>query len=131
MIPYDRGFEPPALILSVTLAGVVRPRPKVSVQALIDTGADITAIPATLKDKLKLYSFSQLQLEDARGVKEPVDTFEAHLSVAGLTPIIVEVVLAPFPFVILGRDWLKNHYLLLNGPEQQFLLSEKPILKTG
>jgi hypothetical protein len=128
MIAYDKGFEPPALILPVALAGVVRPRPKVTVQALIDTGADVTAVPATLKDRLKLYCFSQLQLEDARGVKESEYTYEVSLFVAELAPIIMEVLLAPFPFVILGRDWLQNHYLLLNGPEQQFLLSEKPIL---
>ena len=129
MIPYDRGFEPPALVLPVALAGVVRPRPKVNVQALIDTGADVTAVPATLKDRLRLYRFSQLQLEDARGVKEPVYTYEVRLTVANLPPIILEVILAPFPFAMLGRDWLRNHYLLLNGPDQQFLLSEKPILE--
>jgi hypothetical protein len=60
MTPYDNSFEPPALVLPTSLAGVVWLRPRV-----------------------------------------------------------------------LGRDWLENHYLLLNGPEQRFLLSEKPILAAG
>lgn len=39
----------------------------------------------------------------------------------------MEVILVPFPFVVLGRDWLQDYYLLLNGPKGQFRLSESPI----
>jgi hypothetical protein len=35
------------------------------------------------------------------------------------------VVLTPFPFVILGRDWLQNYYMFLNGPEQEFALGTR------
>lgn len=128
MIDYDTSFEPPAPALSVVLAGVVHARPGENVQAIIDTGADITAVPAGLKDSLKLHRLGRLQLEDARGVKELVYTFEVQLAVADQPPVVMEVILAPFPFVVLGRDWLHDYYLLLNGPEQQFLLSEKPLL---
>ena len=40
----------------------------------------------------------------------------------------MEVLLTPYPFIILGRDWLQNYYLLLDGPGQQFQLSETPLL---
>lgn len=134
MIAYDRNVQPPALMIPVTLTGVVKARPKVTIQAMIDTGADITAVPALLKDKLRLYQFGRLQLEDVRGIKAPVYTYEARLGIAGQgSPAleIMEVILAPFPFVVLGRDWLQGYYLLLNGPEQQFLLSARPIIETG
>lgn len=39
----------------------------------------------------------------------------------------MEVVLTPYPFVILGRDWLEDYYVLLDGPGQQFQLSREPL----
>ncbi|MBK7916769.1 MAG: retroviral-like aspartic protease [Chloroflexi bacterium] len=129
MIPYDKTFWPPAIMAPVALTGVVKTRPKVTVQAMIDTGADITAIPVSLEETLKLYRFSRLQLEDVRGFRESVYTYEVRLGLAGQKLAVMEVILAPFPFVVLGRDWLETRYLLLNGPEQQFLLSEKPLVK--
>lgn len=124
---YDKGFKPPAIVLSATLAGAVHTRPRVRAQALLDTGADITAIPANLEHKLKLYHFSDIELEDARGFKEPVQTYEVRLTIADHSPLVMEVVLTHLPFVLLGRDWLQHYYLLLNGPEQQFRLSDKPL----
>ncbi len=79
MIPYDNSFSPPAIVLPVTVTGVIQTHPDITAQGLIDTGADITAIPASLQEKLDLYPFSRLQMEDARGVKEVVYTYEVML----------------------------------------------------
>lgn len=62
MISYDENFDPPALIVPATLSGVVQERPTVNVQAMIDTGADITAVPAQLEESLSLYPFSRLYM---------------------------------------------------------------------
>jgi len=43
MIPYDSSHDPPAIVLSINVAGGVHRRPIVNVPALIDTGADVTA----------------------------------------------------------------------------------------
>ncbi|MDT8307652.1 MAG: retropepsin-like aspartic protease [Anaerolineae bacterium] len=103
-------------------------RPSARVQAIVDTGADVTAIPAHLQESLRLYPFSRLQMEDARGHQEPVYTYEARITVADHDAVIMEVILLPFPFAVLGRDWLVDYYLLLNGPEQRFLVSGRPIV---
>ncbi len=129
VIPYDTSYTPPAPVLTVTLSGVVNSRPRATVPAIIDTAADITGVPAQLKSRLRLYQFSQLQLEDARGVNEPVSTYEVQLAIEGQHPTIIETILVPFPFVVLGRDWLQDYYLLLSGPEQQFLISKIPLDK--
>lgn len=123
MIRYDTNFDPPAIVVSVMVAGVVHRRPQIELSAVIDTGADVTAVPEVCVDRLKLYPFGRLQLEDARGVKTPVFTYEARLVRPGESAIKMEVVLTPYPFVILGRDWLKDYYLLLDGPGQQFHLT--------
>ena len=62
MIPYDTNFDPPAIVLPMTIAGVVHRRPRVEASALIDTGADVTAVPDAFVDKLKLYPIGRLNL---------------------------------------------------------------------
>jgi predicted aspartyl protease len=124
MIPYDTQFDPPAIIMNVTIAGVVHRRPRIELSALIDTGADVTAIPESLVERLKLYPIGRLQLEDANAVKTPVFTYEANIVVAEEPAKKMEVVLTPYPFVILGRDWLSDYYVLLDGPDQQFQISK-------
>ncbi len=127
MIPYDTQFDPPAIVLSVIIAGVVHRRPQIELSALVDTGADITAVPESLVERLKLYPFGRLQLEDVNAVNTPVFTYEANVALAGELAKKMEVVATPYPFVILGRDWLSEYYLLLDGPGQQYEISKNPL----
>ena len=58
----------------------------------------------------------------------PYDTnFDADLSFNDQPAKKMEVVLTPYPFIILGRDWLRDYYLLLDGPGQQFQLSRESL----
>jgi predicted aspartyl protease len=127
MIPYDTQFDPPAIVLPVTIGGVVHRRPQIELSALIDTGADVTAVPESLVERLKLYPVGRLQLEDANAVKTVVFTYEANMAMAKETMEKMEVIVTPYPFVILGRDWLSDYYLLLDGPGRQFQLSKNPL----
>lgn len=127
MIEYDTQFDPPALITSIVIAGVVHRRPRVELSALIDTGADVTAIPQSLVDKLKLYPVGRMQLEDANAVKTLVFTYVANVTLAEEPARRMEVVVTPYPFVILGRDWLSEYYLLLDGPGQHYRISKSPL----
>ncbi|MFZ0548485.1 MAG: retropepsin-like aspartic protease [Candidatus Promineifilaceae bacterium] len=127
MIPYDSSHDPPAIVLSVSLTGVVNRRRRVDVPALIDTGADVTAVPEMFMERLKLYPVGRIFIEDANGVMTPGFTYDAFLSLPEEQARIMEVVLTPYPFVILGRDWLKGYYVLLDGPGQQFDLRSEPI----
>ncbi len=123
----DTQFDPPAIVLTLTVVGVVHRRPRIEVPALIDTGADVTAVPESLVERLKLYPVGRLQLEDANAVKTPVFTYEANLAMAEEEVKKMEVVVTPYPFVILGRDWLSEYYLLLDGPGQQYEISKNSL----
>lgn len=122
MISFNSAYDPPALTVSVNLLGVVHERPQVNVEAIIDTGADISAVPENLRERLKLYRFRKLQLEDARANRDIAYTYEVRLAFNDEPPRMMEVVLTPFPFVILGRDWLQIYYMFLKGPENQFAI---------
>ena len=130
-IPYDVSYEPSALVIPAVLAGVVRSRPQVRLSALIDTGSDITAVPETAVTRLRLYAVGRIEVEGVHAHVETVEIYTVQLSIADLRIREMEVIPTKQPFVILGRDWLETYYLLLNGPEQTFLLSETPLLETA
>lgn len=54
------------------------------------------------------------------------NNFDANLSFNDQPAKKMEVVLTPYPFIILGRDWLGDYYLWRDGPGQQFQLSGEP-----
>ncbi len=131
IIPYDIHYDPAAAILPVVLSGVVRRRPQARLSALIDTGADMTAIPDTVVKRLRLYSVGRIEIEGIHARVETVDIYTVQLSIADLPIREMEVVPTEQPFVILGRDWLVRYYLCLNGPEQTFFLSDTPLLENA
>lgn len=126
-IPYDPRFEPPAAMLSAILTGVVHQRPRVRLPALIDTGSDLTAIPQTAVKRLRLYAVSQIEVEGIHAEVSTVPIYAVRLTITGRPGREMEVVQTEQPFIILGRDWLERYYLLLNGPERTFLLSDAPL----
>lgn len=128
-IPYDEQYDPAAPVLSATLSGMVRQRPLTRFSALIDTGSDMTAIPVSAVKRLRLYAVAQIAVEGIHAQAEMVDIYMVRLSIANLPAREMEVVPTEQPFVLLGRDWLESYYLFLNGPENNFLLSDTPLLE--
>jgi hypothetical protein len=130
MMPYDTTFAPPAPVVPVYLSGIVNTRPRIRISALIDTAADVTAVPSFLVNRLKLYPVGYAQLEGIEAVKTPVFTYKVRLILADQIISPLEVVLVEYDFVVLGRDVLADYYLLLNGPEATFDLKISPIVAT-
>ena len=128
-VRYDVNFDPPAPMLSAILTSVVRRRPRMRLADLIDTGADMTAIPNTVVKRLRLYAVGRIEIEGVHARVQTVDIYTVQMVVAGQPPLEMEVVQTELPFVILGRDWLAHYYLLLNGPDQTLLLSDIPLIE--
>lgn len=128
MIEYDHRFDPPAPVVQVTMRHIVQQRRRFTTAALLDTGSDVTAIPASLVQRLQLIPFSRLQLEDVSGETRTVLTYALHLTIGELTLPRLEVIQTGLDQAILGRDVLNHLYVLLNGPELAFSLSATSLL---
>jgi len=63
MWPYDHDSEPPAPFLEVVVHHPERSNITRSIRAKLDTGADVSAIPASLVEELDLLPESQLVVE--------------------------------------------------------------------
>jgi len=123
MIAYDTTVDPPAPYLGVTIANSLQQRRREQLSALLDTGSDVTAIPATLVDPLQLYPIGRLQLEDVKSDTSFVYTYAVRLTVATIVIPRLEVILTGLDFIVLGRDVLNDFYIHLDGPKQLFDLS--------
>jgi hypothetical protein len=97
---YSSEFDPPA-ILTATLSGVIHSRPRLTLPALIDTGADMTAVPETAVSRLRLsaacacqplapvsrlrlFEVGRITVEDIGGRLSVMDIYTARLSVDSL-----------------------------------------------
>jgi predicted aspartyl protease len=120
MWPYERNVEPPAPFLDVRVHSPQHPDVVQSARAKLDTGADISAIPASLVEELNLRPESQLLIEGYDLQPATLYTYYVTLVVAQVRFRRLEVISFPERFMLLGRDVLNHFYARLNGPELTF-----------
>ncbi|GIK58620.1 MAG: retroviral-like aspartic protease family protein [Chloroflexi bacterium] len=126
MTPYSTEFDPPAAVVQIQVAGVVHTRPRVTISAILDTGADLTAVPETLAERLDLYPTERMAIEDVNGQTTIAHTYMVRLRIANKTISEHKVLLTGLDFGIIGHDLLNTFYVLLNGPESTFEMAETP-----
>jgi len=124
MIPYNRDIEPPAPFLDVTVEHPTTGQ-QLLFPAKLDTGADISAIPVSAVNQLRLLSIRTIPVEGYSGDAIPVQTYALVLNVANAR-FRMEVIAISESYVLLGRDVLNYFYTHLNGPDLTFDLSLSP-----
>lgn len=124
---YDKTVTPPAPFLDVLLRSPVEAALALTVPAKLDTAADITAIPETAIEFLKLQAGDSISVSGYDGHLTSVHTYFVIVELAQARFRVAEIVTTPESHVLLGRDVLNYFYTRLNGPDLTFDLSLSPI----
>lgn len=123
MTPYSVSHDPPAPVLSVTVSNPLNRRRRQTFSALLDTGSDITAIPAETLEYLKVYPLHRLQFEDLHANTTVVFTYKVRLIIAELVIPQLEVIPTALNMGVIGRDILNQFDLHLYGRRLAFELN--------
>jgi predicted aspartyl protease len=83
---------------------------------LLDSGADITAVPAAVADRLGLVKFSDVILAGYAGPAVPAERYVVDITLHDFDLTAIEVVLTHESYVIVGRDILNQFHITLDGP---------------
>ena len=115
-ISYDTSWSPAAPFLPVRLASLAEQSTAIAVQAKLDTGADLTAVPATVIEQLRLMPAGEIEVEGYDGRCTTIRAYDVNLEIDQLTITGLLVIGFAEDYVLLGRDVLNQLRLLLDGP---------------
>src|SRR3972149_3996078 len=110
MWPYNTAVEPPAPFLEVSVSHPVTGESQ-TLPAKLDTAADITTIPVTVRDALGLVPARSIPVEGYDGISVPLQTYVITLDLPQARARQVEVIAIPEPHMLLGRDVLNHFYV--------------------
>ncbi|MFN8440951.1 MAG: hypothetical protein U0175_09290 [Caldilineaceae bacterium] len=126
MWAYNQDEQPPAPFIEIQLRHPEEPTRVARLSAKIDTGADISALPAATIAQLGLPVTSKLMVAGYDGVPTAITTYGVILVVEQIRFKIQEIIAISEPHALLGRDVLNYFYLQLNGPDLNLMISAKP-----
>lgn len=116
-VPYDPSYRPPAPVLPVGVSGAGADR--VMVPMLVDTGADVTLLPAEVIRRLQLPRVDTVVVSGFGGPRLTSAVHAATMSLGG-AQLVARVVASDE--AILGRDVLERFELELDGPRARLRL---------
>jgi len=114
--PYDAGKNPPMPVMPVRVGTVRGVWSSAVPSSIVDTGADITVIPARLAGDLRLATSGEVQVRGATGGTVRARLFTATVDVAGYEVTLPVVGLGRE--LIIGRDIINRFTVVLRGPER-------------
>jgi predicted aspartyl protease len=95
----------------------------ISVLAQLDTGADGTTMPQRVIDHLRPQKIREIEVEGAIGSKEIRPMYVVDIDFQGTIYRNHPVTLLPKrSYMLIGRDLLRNHFVQLDGPNEQFTI---------
>jgi len=118
---YSERYDPPALVVPISVK-VIGSEFWTEFEALVDTGADVSAIPDVLHTKFDLLPFDYVEIETLLAESIEIEpTYRVSVRIAGLNKTFrIEAITSPE--FILGRDILNRLVITADGPNLEFEL---------
>jgi hypothetical protein len=114
---YQEALDPPAPFVNVSLVQPVTGAVLPNVPAQVDSAADRTVVPARLVEGMALPPVGERQVAGLGGRIETFPIYAVRISVHDRpAQLLAVLVCAGEPWVLLGRDCINAHKLILNGP---------------
>jgi hypothetical protein len=118
---YQTQLQPPAPFVYVTLRNPLTGAEQRDIPAQIDSAADRTVLPDTIIQALALPQIGTIAIAGVGGIIQNMPSYPVEIGIQTLPARLAEIVgSAGELWVLLGRDILNAHTLLLAGP-QSFL----------
>jgi predicted aspartyl protease len=121
---YDTSSQPPAPFIEFEVVSPQDLTQRRLAQGLLDTGAEVSVLSVEILTALQIPKASDMSVESWDGSPTFVTTYIVTLGIADARLDSVEVVAAPMPYAILGRDVLNHFILTLNGKDLIFELQD-------
>lgn len=119
---FDSDDPIPALVVQARVAGLGSTE-RVDAVGKLDTGADISGVPADLLHELGVPPYGEIRIRAAQdAVARSVPTYFVEISLQGAGPFAVKVVAIPKEYLLVGRDLLNRCILHADGPNLEFEL---------
>jgi hypothetical protein len=116
---YLPQLNPPAPFVYVTLRNPISGAEQRDVPAQVDTAADRTLLPDGVVQTLALPQIGTILIGGVGGVIQTMPTYPVQVAIHTLPAVTVEIVASSGEaWILLGRDVLNAHRLLLAGPQQ-------------
>ena len=120
MSEYDNRQDPPAAIIDVSIENPFLSGVSITKPALLDTAADITAIPEAVVKPLGLQVAHTTTASGLDHVSIVRRSYIVNLRVAGTTFERISAIEWPGPEILLGRDVLNAFEIKLDGKNRRF-----------
>lgn len=112
---YDRSYFPAFPVLELTISNASSGSEQ-TIQGLIDSGSDVTQIPASILKTINAREIDDRWIRDASGLRYPVNIYMIQLKIGSITLPTLEVVgRNGTNEIIIGRDVLNQFIVTLNG----------------
>ncbi|MFZ1472519.1 MAG: retropepsin-like aspartic protease [Anaerolineae bacterium] len=116
---YDRAYYPSAPSIEIYLAAPESSWTIGPLQAFVDTGADVSLIPAKHIQSLGIPPDDRKFLRSQWGERRKVDVYWLDIGIGGWRFPMTEIVADDRgQEIVVGRNLLNKLVLTLNGPEQ-------------
>lgn len=115
--PFSNAYSPAAPVVTVTVYSPGEPNDQVQLALMLDTGADVTALPLRALKEIDAEYLESVTLLGIAGGRVRVDTYRVVIQLGPHTMGGVRVIgVAASSNAVLGRDVLNQLTMVLDGP---------------